>query len=138
MKVQVKRLTWRDQLRDSPPRIVTTLALPLFIALKLAHVTDWSWWWVFSPVWIPALIVLIIVALAAAGFTLVKWYLMARAWVRFRRLPEFALADPAILSRIEAEHSANTDAGQSMPDNQYGSPHASRAHRIASRLACRP
>jgi hypothetical protein len=110
MKVQVERQTWRDQLRGFPPRIATTLALPLFIALKLAHVTDWSWWWVFSPVWIPALIVFIIVALVAAGFVLVKWYLMTRARARFRRLPEFAFADPVILSRIEAEHPANTGA----------------------------
>jgi hypothetical protein len=133
MKLEVRPWTFRDQLKGFSPRIAVTLTLPLFIALKLAHVTDWSWWWVFSPGWIPALIVLIIVALAAAGFALVKWYLMARAWVRFRRLPEFALADPAILSRIEAERSADTDA-----DDQYGSPRASRAHRIASRLACRP
>jgi ABC-type polysaccharide/polyol phosphate export permease len=25
----------------------------LFIALKLAGVIDWSWWWVTSPIWIP-------------------------------------------------------------------------------------
>lgn len=24
----------------------------LFIALKLTHVIDWSWWWVWSPMWI--------------------------------------------------------------------------------------
>ena len=24
----------------------------LFIALKLTHVIDWSWWWVLSPMWI--------------------------------------------------------------------------------------
>ena len=25
----------------------------LFIALKLCHVIDWSWWWVLAPIWIP-------------------------------------------------------------------------------------
>ena len=25
----------------------------LFIALKLTHVIDWSWWWVLAPIWIP-------------------------------------------------------------------------------------
>jgi len=24
-----------------------------FIVLKLAKQIDWSWWWVFSPIWIP-------------------------------------------------------------------------------------
>lgn len=24
----------------------------LFIALKLTHVIDWSWWWVLAPVWV--------------------------------------------------------------------------------------
>ena len=26
----------------------------LFIGLKLTHYIDWSWWWVLSPLWIPA------------------------------------------------------------------------------------
>jgi hypothetical protein len=25
----------------------------LFIALKLCHVIDWSWWWVLAPLWLP-------------------------------------------------------------------------------------
>ena len=32
------------------------LLLLLFIGLKLAKIITWSWWWVFSPVWIPALL----------------------------------------------------------------------------------
>ena len=31
-----------------------------FIVLKLCKVINWSWWWVLSPMWIPAAIVLII------------------------------------------------------------------------------
>lgn len=31
----------------------------LFIALKLTHVIDWSWWWVLSPIWIGAIIAII-------------------------------------------------------------------------------
>lgn len=30
----------------------------LFIGLKLAGVIAWSWWWVLSPLWIPAAILL--------------------------------------------------------------------------------
>lgn len=25
--------------------------LLLFVGLKLAGLIDWSWWWVFSPLW---------------------------------------------------------------------------------------
>lgn len=36
----------------------------LFIALKLTKVIAWSWWWVLSPLWIPAAIVLSSVLIA--------------------------------------------------------------------------
>ena len=29
-----------------------------FIVLKLMNVITWSWWWVLSPLWIPAAIIL--------------------------------------------------------------------------------
>jgi len=37
----------------------------LFIGLKLTGHIDWSWWWVLSPLWIPLVVVLAI--LAACG-----------------------------------------------------------------------
>lgn len=40
--------------------LLPTLLLVLFIALKLTHVINWSWWWVLSPFWIPLCAVLII------------------------------------------------------------------------------
>ena len=33
---------------------LSTLTL-VFIVLKAAKLVDWSWLWVFSPLWIPAL-----------------------------------------------------------------------------------
>lgn len=33
-----------------------------FIVLKLCKVISWSWWWVFSPMWIPLSICLAIIA----------------------------------------------------------------------------
>lgn len=40
----------------------------LFIALKLCKVIAWSWLWVLSPLWIPAVIaVLIFIAVIAIG-----------------------------------------------------------------------
>jgi len=40
----------------------TTLLQLLFITLKLTRVIDWSWWWVMSPTWIIAIIVLVALA----------------------------------------------------------------------------
>ena len=34
----------------------------VFITLKLLGYITWSWWWVLAPVWIPAIVVLIIFA----------------------------------------------------------------------------
>jgi hypothetical protein len=39
----------------------------LFIGLKLTGVIDWSWWWVLSPIWIVAGLVLLAISLAAFG-----------------------------------------------------------------------
>ena len=38
----------------------------VFITLKLTGHIDWSWWWVLSPIWITALIVMAILAVALA------------------------------------------------------------------------
>lgn len=43
----------------------------VFVVLKLTGEIDWSWWWVLSPLWIGALIVLTI--LVVVGIV---------AWVR--------------------------------------------------------
>lgn len=32
----------------------------LFLGLKLGGVITWSWWWVFSPIWIPVLFIIIL------------------------------------------------------------------------------
>lgn len=34
----------------------------VFITLKLTGHIDWSWWWVLSPIWIVALVVLVILS----------------------------------------------------------------------------
>lgn len=33
----------------------------VFIALKLAHIIEWSWVWVLAPLWIELILVVIIV-----------------------------------------------------------------------------
>jgi len=40
----------------------------VFIVLKLTSVISWSWWWVLSPLWITALLVVVI--MIAAGIIL--------------------------------------------------------------------
>jgi hypothetical protein len=32
----------------------------VFIALKLTEYINWSWWWVLSPIWIPAVFVFLL------------------------------------------------------------------------------
>jgi hypothetical protein len=38
----------------------------LFIGLKLTHVINWSWWWVLSPIWLSASILLTLAAIFLA------------------------------------------------------------------------
>ena len=42
----------------------------LFIALKLLHQIEWSWWWVLSPLWIPVVLLAvgILIALAVLAY----------------------------------------------------------------------
>ncbi len=45
----------------------------VFLVLKLTGHITWSWWWVFSPLWIPFAIVIFILFMALV--------FMAFAWV---------------------------------------------------------
>jgi len=105
MLEQVKRETRGNPLSGFPLLKALVLVPVVFVVLKITSVVDWSWGWVLAPIWIPVLLAAVVAVLGAAAFTLVKWFLAARAWLRFRQAaaPEFTLSDPAILSRIEAE-----------------------------------
>lgn len=37
----------------------------VFITLKLTGAIDWSWWWVLSPIWMTALLVLFFLGVVA-------------------------------------------------------------------------
>ena len=39
-----------------------------FIVLKLCNVIAWSWWWVLSPLWIPAAIAIVLVIICFIGW----------------------------------------------------------------------
>ena len=43
----------------------TGLLTVLFVGLKLTNVIAWSWWWVLSPLWIPILLLIIFLIIAA-------------------------------------------------------------------------
>lgn len=34
-----------------------TILTLIFLVLKLCDVIDWSWWWVFAPIWIIAVLI---------------------------------------------------------------------------------
>ena len=42
---------------------VTVILFILFFLAKIFDKIDWSWWWVFSPLWIPASILIGIVGI---------------------------------------------------------------------------
>lgn len=47
----------------------------LFIALKLLGITEvsnWSWWWVFSPIWIPIVVILVILVVLGVISLIIK------------------------------------------------------------------
>ncbi len=43
-----------------------------FIVLKLCDVINWSWWWILSPLWISAILVVAILILLGLGFILFR------------------------------------------------------------------
>jgi hypothetical protein len=47
----------------------------VFLVLKLCRVTDWSWWWITAPLWIPAGIV--VTVLLVIGITCLVAYIKA-------------------------------------------------------------
>jgi hypothetical protein len=40
-----------------------TILFLIFLVLKLTKYIDWSWWWVTSPLWIGAILVITIILL---------------------------------------------------------------------------
>lgn len=49
----------------------------LFIGLKLTGYITWTWWWVLSPLWIPFLVVVGILAIILLG-------ILVRTWINVR------------------------------------------------------
>ena len=55
---------------------VTPLSVIVFLAFFFAKIydkIDWSWWWVFSPLWIPAIFVIIVVIIMIILKIWIEW-----------------------------------------------------------------
>ena len=46
---------------------LTTALFITFLVLKLTGVIDWSWLWVFSPIWIPIAFVIVVMFVLILG-----------------------------------------------------------------------
>ena len=51
----------------------TGLLTIVFITLKLTHVIDWSWWWVWSPMLIGGGLALVFIAILALIAIVANW-----------------------------------------------------------------
>ena len=52
----------------SPLTVIIFLA---FFFAKIFDKIDWSWWWIFSPLWIPVAIIILFVGIVALSYTII-------------------------------------------------------------------
>ena len=73
MKLKINQ----EEINFLPLQFLITI---LFSILKFTDIIDWSWWWVVSPMWIPAATVLGLVTLVAVPTTIIAGitYLIAK------------------------------------------------------------
>lgn len=57
----------------------------VFVTLKLCEVITWSWWWVLSPVWISAAVLVGIMLCAGAAFGVAWAFFVTADWWKSRR-----------------------------------------------------
>ena len=54
----------------SPLAVIVFLA---FFFAKIFDKIDWSWWWVFSPLWIPAIFCILVVIIIVLIKIWIEW-----------------------------------------------------------------
>ena len=81
----MRRSGWTVEVRRPTFGSVMGVALVTLIALKLAGVIDWSWWWVLVPLWLQVPGIAILVLLVTYSATNVAVTKLADWW-RWRRL----------------------------------------------------
>lgn len=58
-----------DKVQNFKPKFPFMAVLTLmFVGAKLLGYIDWSWWWVFSPLWIEAAFVIVLLVVFAIGY----------------------------------------------------------------------
>lgn len=50
-----------------------TILFLIFLVLKLTNYIDWSWWWVTAPLWITAILHIVIAIIMATYFSKKDW-----------------------------------------------------------------
>ena len=55
--------------------IVPILMTALFFMLKLANIIDWSWIWIFAPLWIPLIIIAFFMVFASIAIMIAGKYM---------------------------------------------------------------
>lgn len=43
-----------------------------FVVLKLCGIINWSWWWVISPIWISAIIFMVVIIGVLGSFIMLR------------------------------------------------------------------
>lgn len=67
-QIENKFKALEDKVNNFKPKFPFMAILTLlFVAAKLFDFIDWSWWWVFSPLWIEAAVVLVLITLFGIG-----------------------------------------------------------------------
>ena len=51
--------------------VLNVVVFLFFFLAKIFDKIDWSWWWVFSPLWIPIAILLGILVVGIIGYLLI-------------------------------------------------------------------
>lgn len=69
-----------------------TVIFIVFFILKLCHVINWSWIWIFAPIWIPLLLIGIV-------FFIVWSSICISDYLKSRRITKQMLADSEIRLR---------------------------------------
>ena len=52
---------------------IGTILAVIFMVLKLTGNIDWSWVWVFAPIWVPLALVLVILAICGITVLVEAW-----------------------------------------------------------------
>jgi hypothetical protein len=89
----------RSRWRWRTSRFLCPAALLAFVVLKLAGVTNWSWWWALAPAWIPVAALLLLGILAALAFAIVRLVLRVLLRMHFRRAIPLSARAPASSER---------------------------------------